>query len=50
MTLESVNPSACNMISAIKIESGTIIEIGLSKAFKLSGNSDRPAYPLRTEP
>ena len=40
-----MNPSDVSMISQIISFSGTIIEIGLNSDFKLSGNSERPAYP-----
>lgn len=33
------------MISQIIVDSGTIIEMGLKRDFKLSGSSERPAYP-----
>ena len=33
------------MISQIIAKSGVIIDIGLNIDFKLSGNSDLPAYP-----
>ena len=36
-------PSANIMISAMSEKSGTIIETGLTIAFKLSGSSARPA-------
>ena len=35
------------MISAIKAESGTTIEIGRNMLFKLSGSSVLPAYPSK---
>ena len=33
------------MISQITVVSGSIIEIGLKRLLRLSGNSDLPAYP-----
>ena len=33
------------MISAMRVKSGTIIDTGRNMAFRLSGNSERPAYP-----
>ena len=43
--LPFLKPSDKSMISQITELSGTIIDIGLNKDFKLSGNSDLPAYP-----
>jgi len=45
LTLVCEKPSPKRMISAIKPESGTIIEIGRNMLFKLSGSSVLPAYP-----
>jgi len=46
-TLVSLNPSPNNIISAIIALSGTIMAIGRNIAFKLSGSSVRPAYPVK---
>lgn len=43
--LPFLKPSDNSIISQITELSGTIIDIGLNKDFKLSGNSDLPAYP-----
>ena len=43
--LASLNPSDASVTSAIIVKSGAIIATGLISAFKLSGNSVRPAYP-----
>ncbi len=43
--LTSLKPSDANMTSAIMVRSGAIIATGRIRAFKLSGNSVRPAYP-----
>ncbi len=42
-TLQLLKPSAKSVISAIRVESGTTIEIGRNIDFKLSGSSVRPA-------
>ena len=44
-TLVLLNPSANRIISAIKAESGTTIDMGRNMLFKLSGSSVLPAYP-----
>jgi len=41
--LPNLNPSDYNIISQIITKSGSIMETGLNKDFKLSGNSDLPA-------
>lgn len=40
-----LNPSPNRMISAIRVESGTTIEIGRNIDLRLSGSSVLPAYP-----
>lgn len=40
-----LNPSEKSIISAISCKSAAIIDIGLNNDFRLSGNSDLPAYP-----
>ena len=44
-TLAVEKPSENIMISAMRVKSGTIMETGRRIAFKLSGSSERPAYP-----
>ena len=43
--LPYLKPSELSIISQIIVDSGTIIEIGRKRDFKLSGSSDLPAYP-----
>lgn len=40
-----LNPSDIREILTIALKSGAIIATGLNKQAKLSGNSERPAYP-----
>lgn len=42
-TLQLLKPSPNSMISAISVESGTTMEIGLNMDLRLSGSSVRPA-------
>ena len=43
ITRASLNPSEASVTSAIIVRSGAIIATGRINAFKLSGNSVRPA-------
>ncbi|KAA6421357.1 MAG: hypothetical protein FRX49_08634 [Trebouxia sp. A1-2] len=44
-TLAVEKPSENIMISAMRVKSGTIMDTGRNRAFRLSGSSERPAYP-----
>lgn len=48
-TLQSLKPSAKRRISAIWVESGTTMEMGLNMDLRLSGSSVLPAYPEEKE-
>ena len=42
-TLQLLKPSPNRVISAMRVESGTTMEMGLNMDFRLSGSSVRPA-------
>ena len=45
-SFDCVKPSVTNDTSAINSLSGAPMATGLNNAFRLSGNLDRPPYPL----